>query len=71
MAQKTFIKDKLVFYEQVWALLGDLRVGVFTVDAHRKITSFNRAAELLTGYDEEDVIWKDCGHQSGLDKTGG
>jgi PAS domain S-box-containing protein len=60
MAQETFIKDKLVFYEQLWALLGDLRVGVFTVDSHRKITSFNRAAELLTGYNEEDVIGKYC-----------
>jgi len=60
MAQNNFIKDKLVFYEQLWALLGDLRVGVFTVDAHRKITSFNPAAELLTGYNEEDVIGKYC-----------
>ena len=60
MVEKTPIKDRLVFYEQLWALLGDLRVGVFTVDTNRKITSFNRAAELLTGYKEADVIGKYC-----------
>ncbi len=50
----------MVFYEQLWALLGDLRIGVFTVDANRKITSFNHAAELLTGYKEEEVVGKYC-----------
>ena len=54
------IKDKLVFYEQLWSLLGDLHIGVFTVDNNRKMTSFNRAAELLTGYKEEDVIGRFC-----------
>jgi len=62
MAEKSPSKEKLVFYEQLWALLGDLRIGVFTVDANRRITSFNHAAELLTGYNEEDVIGKYC-HQ--------
>jgi PAS domain S-box-containing protein len=60
MAEKPVTKEKLVFFEQLWALLGDLRIGVFTVDADRKITSFNHAAELLTGYNEEDVIGKYC-----------
>jgi two-component system response regulator HydG len=54
------IKQQLVFYEQLWSLLGDLHIGVFTVDSNRKITSFNRAAELLTGYKEEDVIGRFC-----------
>ena len=56
------IRDKLVLFEQLWALLGDLHIGVFTVNSRRKITSFNRAAEFLTGYKEQDVIGKDC-HQ--------
>ncbi len=60
MEKKTESNEKLVFYEQLWALLGDLRIGVFTVDANRKITSFNHAAELLTGYNEEDVVGKYC-----------
>ncbi len=60
MARKTVSNEKLVFYEQLWALLGDLRIGVFTVDANRKITSFNHAAELLTGYSEEEVVGKYC-----------
>ena len=60
MAKETVSDEKLIFYEQLWALLGDLRIGVFTVDANRKITSFNRAAELLTGYSEEEVVGKYC-----------
>ncbi len=55
-------EDKLVFYERLWAMLEDLRVGVFTVDPRRRITSFNRAAELITGYKEKDAIGKHC-HQ--------
>ena len=60
MTKKTESNERLVFYEQLWALLGDLRIGVFTVDANRKITSFNHAAELLTGYNEEEVVGKYC-----------
>ncbi|MGD2125236.1 MAG: sigma 54-interacting transcriptional regulator [Desulfobacteraceae bacterium] len=62
MAKGTASNGKLVFYDQLRTLLGDLHIGVFTVDSSRKITSFNRAAELLTGYHEEDVIGKYC-HQ--------
>ena len=62
MAKKSAPEDKLVFYEQLWALLGDLHIGVFTVSSQRKITSFNHAAELLTGYKEGEVIGKYC-HQ--------
>jgi len=71
MAEKAAIKDRLVFYEQLWALLGDLHVGVFTVNSGRKITSFNRAAELLTGYNEKDVIGKYCYHVFGDDSCSG
>ena len=60
MTEKSVSDEKLVFYEQLWALLGDLRIGVFTVDANRKITSFNHAAELLTGYSEDEVVGKYC-----------
>jgi len=60
MKKKGFVKDQLIFYEQLWALLGDLRIGVFTVDHERRITSFNHAAELLVGYKEREVLGKYC-----------
>lgn len=34
--------------------------GVFTVDSHWKITSFNNAATLITGWSAEDAIGKSC-----------
>jgi PAS domain S-box-containing protein len=62
MLKNRTVEDKLVFYEQLWRILGDLHIGVFTVNSNRKITSFNRAAEVLTGYKESEVIGKYC-HQ--------
>lgn len=62
MAKQFATKERLLFYEQLWELLGDLHIGVFTVDSNRKITSFNRTAEFLTGYSEKDVVGKYC-HQ--------
>jgi PAS domain S-box-containing protein len=62
MLKNRTVEDKLVFYEQLWRILGDLHIGVFTVNSKRKITSFNRAAEVLTGYKESEVIGKYC-HQ--------
>ncbi len=35
--------------------------GVFTVDDHGHITSFNRAAEKITGWQETEVLGKSCG----------
>jgi len=34
--------------------------GIFTVDAERRITSFNPTAEQITGYRQEDVIGRSC-----------
>src|SRR4030042_6961599 len=34
--------------------------GIFTVDAEGRITSFNRMAEDLTGYNREDVLGRQC-----------
>jgi PAS domain S-box-containing protein len=34
--------------------------GVFTVNQRGVITSFNRAAETITGYNKEEVIGKEC-----------
>ncbi len=34
--------------------------GIFTVDGHVRITSFNSAAERITGYRREEVVGKSC-----------
>jgi PAS domain S-box-containing protein len=34
--------------------------GVFTVDRNRIITAFNRAAELITGFDAREAVGKHC-----------
>ena len=62
MSKNKTVEDKLVFFEQLWRLLGDLHIGVFTVNSKRKITSFNPAAEFLTGFKEAEVVGKYC-HQ--------
>jgi PAS domain S-box-containing protein len=44
-------------YELILAAVAD---GVFTVDPQGKITSFNRAAEKITGYAETEVLGRIC-----------
>ena len=41
-------------------ILESISEGVFTVDKDWRITSFNRAAEAITGIDREDAIGKHC-----------
>ena len=54
------IKERLIFSDQLRALFDDLGIGVFTVDDKRRITSFNRSVQALTGHKEKDVIGKYC-----------
>jgi PAS domain S-box-containing protein len=42
------------------AILESISEGVFTVDRHWRITSFNRAAEAITGISREDAIGRLC-----------
>lgn len=42
------------------AILGSIADGLFTVDHEWRITSFNRAAERLTGLQEREVLGKFC-----------
>ena len=42
------------------AILESISDGVFTVDAQWRITSFNRAAEEITGVDREEAIGRPC-----------
>jgi PAS domain S-box-containing protein len=44
-------------YELIFAAVAD---GVFTVDPKGRITSFNRAAEKITGYTESEVLGRIC-----------
>ncbi|RMF59117.1 MAG: PAS domain-containing protein, partial [Calditrichaeota bacterium] len=46
--------------EKQAAILGSLAEGLFTVDNEWRITSFNRAAEQMTGWREEEVLDKHC-----------
>jgi len=41
-------------------ILDSLAEGVFTVDKNFKINSFNKAAELITGYDREEIMGMYC-----------
>jgi len=41
-------------------ILGAVADGVFTVNADYKITSFNKAAEKITGWKEAEVLGKNC-----------
>jgi PAS domain S-box-containing protein len=55
MAEKK-LKD-LKFFKVILESIAD---GVFTVDNQRRITSFNHAAEKITGIPEEKAIGKKC-----------
>ncbi len=50
-------KDETRFFETVLHCVAD---GVFTVDRDWRITSFNRAAERITGVSAEQAIGKKC-----------
>ncbi len=41
-------------------ILDSIVDGIFTVDQNKRITSFNKAAELLTGWAEKDALGKTC-----------
>ncbi|MFH1481550.1 MAG: sigma 54-interacting transcriptional regulator [Pseudomonadota bacterium] len=60
MSEKAPLKDKLVFYEQLWSIFDDMNLGVFTVDSDRRITSFNKIAQSITGYNDKEVVGKFC-----------
>jgi transcriptional regulator with PAS, ATPase and Fis domain len=66
--EKNPVEDKQ-FYETIFDSVAD---GVFTVDAQRRITSFNRAAERITGLSKSEAIGKQCSDvfQSNICETG-
>ncbi|NIQ93402.1 MAG: PAS domain S-box protein, partial [Desulfuromonadales bacterium] len=46
--------------EHLSTVLDSVADGVFTVDAEMRITSFNRAAEEITGFRQEEALGKHC-----------
>lgn len=46
--------------EKLSSILNSIADGVFTVDSGYRITSFNRAAREITGFEAEEVIGKPC-----------
>lgn len=46
--------------EHLTAMLHRIAEGVFTVDAEKRITFFNRAAERITGFSAKDAIGQPC-----------
>lgn len=49
--------DRMLAYQLALDSVAD---GVFTVDEDFKVTSFNNAAEIITGWDRDEVIGKQC-----------
>jgi len=54
------LKNKLISNRDI--ILDSISEGVFTVDSEWRITSFNQAAEKITGIPRDDAIGKLCRH---------
>ena len=48
------------FLSETNAILESISDGVFTVDSNWRITSFNRAAETITGIRRREAVGKPC-----------
>ncbi len=46
--------------EEFSAIINSIADGVFTIDQSWRVTSFNRAAQEITGFKEEEVVGKFC-----------
>jgi PAS domain S-box-containing protein len=59
-----FMKDRKVNisnnYEYLVTILNSVADGVFTVDKEMRITSFNRAAQEITGFTADEVLGRKC-----------
>ena len=52
------------------AILESISYGVFTVDQQWRVTSFNRAAEQITGVDRHEAIGRLCSEVLRADMCG-
>jgi PAS domain S-box-containing protein len=53
-------KEDIETKEFLGTILESMDGGVFTLDKKRRITSFNRSAEEITGFKREEALNKDC-----------
>jgi len=56
----TLPKNKKLDSDTTWIILESISDGVFTIDHNWEITSFNRAAEEITGIPREEAIGRHC-----------
>lgn len=54
------LEEVATIKEQLDNILSSIADGVFTVDSYGIITTFNRSAERITGYDAGEAIGKNC-----------
>ena len=52
-------KDNLL-QELLDNIIASIEGGIFTVDKNSRITSFNRSAEEITGFKQEEVLGQKC-----------
>jgi PAS domain S-box-containing protein len=62
--------DILLKYRQLGDIFDTFSLGVMVVGPDRKILSFNHSAEIITGYNESDLLGKYC-HDILLEKLCG
>jgi len=62
LARELLIRNRELLWERnkLTAILNSITDGVFTIDSEWQITSFNRAAEKITGYSSNEVLGKHC-----------
>mgnify|MGYP001500569430 FL=1 len=58
---KSCIKYEKMTTDSLELILDSLFEGVYRVDPDRKVTFWNRAAEEITGFTQEDVVTRHCG----------
>ena len=55
-----FILMKAKYSDFFQPILDSVADGIFTIDKRRRITSFNRAAERITGFTRDEAIGNLC-----------
>jgi len=60
MADKSLRWLEAKYLDFFQTILDSIADGVFTIDKNRRITSFNRAAERITGFSCSEAIGKEC-----------
>ena len=62
LARELLVRNRELLWERnkLTAILNSITDGVFTIDSEWQVTSFNRAAEKITGYCLEEVLGRHC-----------